>query len=111
MPVLRIALQILPTPLLYKLMLRPEANPIAEYSHHGADEIDICVAHRHSLGNAAYLNNMEDGCRHVGEMSNRYKFAEGWIRHSHVGFCAESSDPLMESLGQDASINPEFDKR
>ena len=58
-----------------------------------------------SQGNAAYLNNMEEGCRHVGEMSKHYKFAEGWIRHSHVGFCAENADPLIESLGQDVFIN------
>lgn len=63
-----------------------------------------------SQGNAAYLNHMEAGCRRVGGMSQRYQFAEGWTRHSHVGFCAENADPLTESLGQDAFVNEEFEK-
>ncbi len=63
-----------------------------------------------SQGNAAYLDNMEEGCRRVGEMSRRYRFSEGWIRHSHVGFCGEKTDPLLESLGQDVLVNVEFEK-
>lgn len=63
-----------------------------------------------SQGNDSYLDSMEAGCRVVGRMSGRYKFAEGWIRHSHVGFCPETADPLVESLGKDAFVNMEFER-
>jgi len=62
-----------------------------------------------SQGNAAYLNNMEEGCRHIGEMSKRCKFAEGWVRHNHVGYCAENENPLVGNLGESAFINEEFE--
>jgi LmbE family N-acetylglucosaminyl deacetylase len=52
-----------------------------------------------SQGVDAYLNAMEDMCRQVGKLSVRFKVAEGWRRHSHLGFCAENADPLKDILG------------
>ena len=52
-----------------------------------------------SQGLNAYLNNMEEMCEEVGEMSGRFQHAEGWRRHSHLGFAPEDHDPLMEILG------------
>jgi len=63
-----------------------------------------------SQGNDAYLNDMEERCRYFGELSKSYKFAEGWIRHSHVGFCSPNADPIIAALGNDAHINEEFEK-
>ena len=51
-----------------------------------------------SQGMDAYLNEMERMSREVGRMSGKFKFAEGWRRHSHLGFAAEDFDPLNQIL-------------
>lgn len=48
----------------------------------------------------SYLQTMEQSAREVGRMSGRFQFAEGWRRHSHLGFCAEQFDPLRDALGK-----------
>lgn len=63
-----------------------------------------------SQGRSSYLDSMQEICRVIGGMSGRYSLAEGWIRHSHVGFCPEKADPIIESLGADAFVNEEFEK-
>jgi LmbE family N-acetylglucosaminyl deacetylase len=35
----------------------------------------------------------------VGELSRNFRHAEGWWRHSHLGFCREGADPIRETLG------------
>ena len=35
----------------------------------------------------------------VGQLSRDFAHAEGWWRHSHLGFCREDADPLRETLG------------
>jgi LmbE family N-acetylglucosaminyl deacetylase len=52
-----------------------------------------------SQGLNAYLNNMVEMCREVGKMTGRFEHAEGWRRHSHLGFAPEDHDPLREVLG------------
>ncbi len=52
-----------------------------------------------SQGHDSYLNTMVEMSKDVGKMSGRFNFAEGWIRHSHLGFAAEDFDPLGEALG------------
>jgi LmbE family N-acetylglucosaminyl deacetylase len=59
-----------------------------------------------SQGMNSYLRAMEKASRAVGRMSRRFTHAEGWRRHSHLGFCAETADPLREALGQTAYVNP-----
>jgi len=34
----------------------------------------------------------------VGRMSSIFKYAEGWRRHLHLGFCDANDDPLHEAL-------------
>lgn len=58
-----------------------------------------------SQGLNSYLRTMEDASRAVGKMSRRFKLAEGWRRHSHLGFCAEDSDPLRDALGKYCALN------
>ncbi len=53
-----------------------------------------------SQGLDSYLKTMEEMCAQVGRMSGRFKFAEGWRRHSHLGFGSEEFDPLSEALGE-----------
>lgn len=54
----------------------------------------------HSQGLDSYLKTMEDMCAEVGRMSGKFAFAEGWRRHSHLGFGAESFDPLVKALSR-----------
>jgi N-acetylglucosamine malate deacetylase 1 len=51
-----------------------------------------------SQGMDAYLVEMEAMARQVGRESGRYEFAEGWRRHSHLGFAEEDFDPLNAIL-------------
>jgi LmbE family N-acetylglucosaminyl deacetylase len=50
-------------------------------------------------GMDSYLDAMEDFCCEVGALSGRFKYAEGWRRRLHLGFCAEGADPLSGALG------------
>lgn len=56
-------------------------------------------------GMDSYLDTMDAMARAVGKMSGRFAFAEGWRRHSHLGFCAEHADPLRDALGEHCVIN------
>ncbi len=51
-----------------------------------------------SQGIDSYLKTMVEMCAEVGRMSGRFAFAEGWRRHSHLGFGPEAFDPLQEAL-------------
>jgi len=57
-----------------------------------------------SQGMNSYLRAMEDASRAVGKMSRKFKHAEGWRRHSHLGFCVEDADPLRDALGNDCTL-------
>lgn len=51
-----------------------------------------------SQGLDAYLITMKDMCAEIGKMSGKFKFAEGWIRHSHYGFCGKEDNSLADML-------------
>ena len=53
-----------------------------------------------SQGLDAYLTTMRDMSAEVGAMSGHDRFAEGWRRHSHLGFCCQDADPLQECLSE-----------
>ncbi|MDA0989548.1 MAG: PIG-L family deacetylase [Verrucomicrobia bacterium] len=53
----------------------------------------------HSQGMNAYLNTMKDLGREVGALAGVCEYAEGWRRHSPLGFCAADADPLAQQLG------------
>lgn len=57
----------------------------------------------------SYLQTCEDISSRVGQMSGRFKHAEGWRRHLHFGFCDEQSDPLS-ALGKDYLINQDYER-
>ena len=58
----------------------------------------------------SYLQTMEDVALKVGQMSKVFKYAEGWRRHSHTGFCNFDDDPLKD-LGKDYLINKDFEEK
>ena len=49
-------------------------------------------------GMDSYINTMTDLSHEVGQLSKRYRYAEGWRRHLHAGFSAHEMDPLAEVL-------------
>ncbi len=49
-------------------------------------------------GMASHLDTMTAQCREVGAMSGRFELAEGWRRHSHLGFAPADYDPLCALL-------------
>lgn len=53
-----------------------------------------------SQGMDSYLIAMRDLSRSVAQLATARscEYAEGWRRHSHLGFCSESSDPLQSAL-------------
>lgn len=58
----------------------------------------------------SYLRAMEAMSREVGKMSRRFELAEGWRRHSHLGFCSEKADPLREALGSDFLVDARYEQ-
>ena len=51
-----------------------------------------------SQGFNAYLDIMEQQGREVGQLSGKYKYAEGWRQHSHFGFSRAEYNPLADLL-------------
>jgi N-acetylglucosamine malate deacetylase 1 len=58
-----------------------------------------------SQGFDAMTAFVEQESRKLGRMSGKFRYAEGWWRHSHLGFCAEDADPLRTALGRNYRIN------
>lgn len=50
-------------------------------------------------GMDSYLQTLDEISRAVGKLSRRFRHAEGWRRHAHLGFCEEGADPLRAALG------------
>jgi LmbE family N-acetylglucosaminyl deacetylase len=53
-----------------------------------------------SQGLDSYLATMRDMSAEVGRWSVKFRYAEGWRRHSHLGFSAREADPLSGLLGK-----------
>ena len=51
-----------------------------------------------SQGLDAYLIAMREMSEEVGKMSGKFKYAEGWRRHSHLGYSGKETDPLHAFL-------------
>jgi len=58
----------------------------------------------------SFLLAMETMCLDLGKLSRRFKCAEGWRRHSHLGFCAPEADPLRDALGKNYLINAAYER-
>jgi LmbE family N-acetylglucosaminyl deacetylase len=62
-----------------------------------------------SQGMNSCLKTMDAMSREVGRLSRRFTHAEGWRRHSHLGFSASEVDPLAEALGQNYRVNRRYE--
>jgi hypothetical protein len=58
----------------------------------------------------SYVRTMDEFSRAVGRLSRRFTHAEGWRRHSHLGFCAEDADPLREALGRKCLVSAAYER-
>lgn len=61
-------------------------------------------------GMDSYLVAMDNFSQEVGVLSGGFHHAEGWRRHSHLGFCSAEADPLSEALGALYRINPVYEE-
>ena len=62
-----------------------------------------------SQGTGAYAAVMVDMAREVGAMSGHFALAEGWRRHSHLGFSSRDADPLHDMLGDACWVDPDYE--
>ena len=62
-----------------------------------------------SQGDGVY-DILEEAARAVGKLSGRFEFAEGWRRHSHIGFSARDEDPLREALGKSCVVDKRYER-
>ncbi len=63
-----------------------------------------------SQGMNSYLRTMETMARELGRQSRRFRMAEGWRRHSPMGFCGPQADPLREALGKKYLVNRAYER-
>ncbi|RYD84700.1 MAG: LmbE family protein, partial [Verrucomicrobiaceae bacterium] len=61
-------------------------------------------------GMDSYLVAMDEFSRAVAALSGEFQHAEGWRRHSHLGFCGEADDPLRTALGSRFLLNPNYEQ-
>lgn len=98
------------------LRRRVRAEYYVDVSSMTARKRDALACHRSqkewldvSQGMDSYLITLEDMAREVGEMSGRFECAEGWRRHLHLGFCAETTDPLATALGDKVIVSVNYE--
>jgi LmbE family N-acetylglucosaminyl deacetylase len=57
-----------------------------------------------SQGHDSYLQTLRDLDEQCGRMSGIFRYAEGWRRHLHLGFCDAHDDPLHDALRDKALL-------
>ena len=61
-------------------------------------------------GMGSFVRTMDAFSEAVGKLSGAFRYAEGWRRHSHLGFCREDADPLREALGARYLVSEEYER-
>ncbi len=64
-----------------------------------------------SQGLSSYLASMNEMSLEMGRMSGKFQHAEGWRRHSHLGFSAREEDPLAHALGKNYLVDAAYEKQ
>lgn len=62
-----------------------------------------------SQGMDSYLVSMDESALEVGRRSGKFRYAEGWRRHLHLGFSTKDVDPLAEVLGDAYLVNEAYE--
>src|SRR5689334_6962136 len=63
-----------------------------------------------SQGMDSYLHAMEAMSAEVGRASRRFRLAEGWRRHLHLGLSGTEHDPLADALGRHYRVNRQYEE-
>ena len=63
-----------------------------------------------SQGMNSYLLVGENKLLAVGRFSRKFKYAEGWRRHLHYGYCGPEADPLGKALGKNFLVNKAYER-
>jgi N-acetylglucosamine malate deacetylase 1 len=63
-----------------------------------------------SQGMDSYLISLDELSQATGSISGQFEHAEGWRRHTHLGFSSEQDDPLKEALGNLCYINEKYER-
>lgn len=61
-------------------------------------------------GMDSFVRTMDEFSRTLGRLSRKFRYAEGWRRHSHLGFCDEHADPLRAALGRKYLISARYER-
>jgi LmbE family N-acetylglucosaminyl deacetylase len=61
-------------------------------------------------GMSSYVQSMLAMSAEVGRMSGRFRHAEGWRRHAHIGLSTVDQDPLKDLLGADWLVNTRYER-
>ena len=65
-----------------------------------------------SQGVDSYLDNLAALDAEVGQdVRACFKYAEGWRRHLHLGFCGPEDDPLRTALKERVLVAAKFAQR
>lgn len=59
-------------------------------------------------GMGSIVDEMERFSSEVARMCGRFRYAEGFRRHLHLGFAPEAADPLRDALGDLAFVDPAY---
>lgn len=62
-----------------------------------------------SQGMDSYLVSMGQASAAVAKRAGRFDLAEGWRRHLHLGLSTSDIDPLANTLGDLAWVNPDYE--
>lgn len=78
-------------------------------------KVEALAAHRsqkewldRSQGMDSYLHVADEMSLEVARMSGKFKHAEGWRRHSHLGFSSGDIDPLRDALKGLCRVNAAY---
>ncbi len=61
-------------------------------------------------GMDSYIADMDRMAEAIGQLSGKFKYAEGWRRHLHLGFSATDQDPLREALTDCSLVDEIYEK-
>jgi N-acetylglucosamine malate deacetylase 1 len=59
---------------------------------------------------SSLVHDMDAVEREVGRLSRKFKYAEGWRRHSHMGYGQPGADPLRDALGKKFLVNQAYER-
>ena len=62
-----------------------------------------------SQGPGSYLDALDQMAAQVGRMSGVFSLAEGWRRHSNLGFARRGRDPMADLLGERCRVDPDYE--